>query len=194
MTDAATAVIAAAGESRAAVLGISMGGLIAQELALECPDVVASLILVATSAGRPHITGDPEAMAAIMAAASLPADERVALLSPFTYARSTPPELMTEDEAVRASQPTREAAYRGQLAAIGNWSRLDDLKRITCPTLVLHGEQDRLISVTSAQLLADAIPGAELTVLPHAAHQLFTDQLDVGAKTVMEFLQRSTTC
>ncbi|MDP9101902.1 MAG: alpha/beta hydrolase [Actinomycetota bacterium] len=192
MVAAAVAVIQASGETRVSVLGISMGGLIAQELTLGHPDLVAHLVLVATGAGMAHTTGDPEAAAAIRSAGSLPSDERLAFILPFTYARETPQALMKEDEAVRALQPTSELAYQRQLAAVVPWDRLSDLATIGCPTLVLHGEQDRLISVASAEVLRDAIPGAQLTVLPRAGHQLFTDQPDAGSQAVLTFLKDST--
>ncbi len=189
MADAAVAVIAAAGEPSTAVLGMSAGGLIAQELTLEHPELVSSLILVATHAGAQYMRGDPEAFAAIASAGALPALERVAYLAPFTYASSTPPERAAEDEAVRALQPTDQAGYQGQLAAAMPWSRLDDLQTVSCPTLVLHGEQDRLVAVSCGRQLADTIPGARLTVLPDAAHQLFTDQPESAARVVLDFLK-----
>lgn len=192
MADAAAAVITASGETAVAVLGISAGGLIAQQLTLEHPDLVLALILVSTHAGAAHLTGDPEAFAAIASAGTLPAAERVAFLAPFTYAGATPPERAAEDEAVRNRHASSQAGYEGQLAAAMPWSRLQDLTKIGCPTLVLHGGQDRLVSPSCGQLLADTIPGAQFTVLPDAAHQLFTDQPDAAAQVVLRFLQATT--
>ena len=192
MADAAAAVIEASGESTVTVLGISMGGMIAQQLTLEYPELVSGLVLVATHAGMAHATGDPEAAAAIMSAGSLSGEERYEFIAPFAHARSTPPGRIAEDSAVRARQPTSEAGYQGQLIAAAGWERLADLKAIGCPTLVLHGDEDRLISVSSAETLTNAIPGARLTILPECGHQLFTDQTELGAQVVLDFLDNPT--
>ena len=71
------------------------------------------------------------------------------------------------------------------------WARLHDLKTITCPTLVLHGEQDRIVWFSCGQLLAGTIPGARMTLLPNAGHQLFTDQPEAGSQVVLDFLKKA---
>jgi len=187
MAAAAAAVLEAAGEPRSAVLGISMGGMIAQELVLERPDLVSSLILVATHAGMAYTNGDPEAAETIRAAGALPPEERYAIIARFAHAPSTPQTRIDEDAAVRATSPTSQAGYDGQLAAAIPWSRLDELSGISCPTLVLHGAHDRMVGPSS--LLSDTIPGAQWIVLPDAGHQLFTDAPDEGAQVVLQFLK-----
>jgi len=188
LADAAAAVIRASGEPAVHVLGISLGGLIAQQLALEYPQLVVSLTLVSTHAGMGHATGDPEASAAIASAGSLAGDARYEFLAQFAHAPTTPAARIAEDSAVRAQLPTSEEGYQNQLLAARGFDRIDELQRLTLPTFVLHGAVDRMISVESGRKLADHIPGARLTVLPDCGHQLFTDQPAAGAEAVLDFL------
>ena len=121
---------------------------------------------------------------AIAEAAALPPEDRTRRLAGLTYARSTLQQRIDEDMAVRAQHPTSEEGYRDQLAATGHWERLHELGEINCPTLILHGEQDQLVSVENAQQLSRAIPHTQLTVLAYAAPPLFTDQPEQAARIV----------
>jgi 3-oxoadipate enol-lactonase len=188
MAEAGAAVLEAAGETSVAVLGISLGGMIAEELTLNHPTLVNHLILVSTHAGLHHVEGDPVVMAALTDSAEMEPDERTELLLSFTYAKATPKEKWLEDAAVRAQQPTSPEAYAGQLAAAGPWDRIDDLRTITAPTLILHGVEDRMVPLSGPQVLADTIPGSRMIVLQDAGHQLFTDKPDEGANQVLAFL------
>lgn len=188
LADAVAAVIGATGEPAVHVLGMSMGGLIAQQLTLENPALVASLTLVSTHAGAPHMTTDQDTLDALAQAAELPPDERNQRLARLVYADTTPGARVDEDMAHRAKHPTSEEGYRNQLAGTTDWERLAALPTISCPTLVLHGEVDRMVSVRNARQLAESIPDAQLTVLRDCGHQLFTDQPETGARTVLDFL------
>ncbi len=191
LSEAVAAVIGAAGEPAVHVLGISLGGLIAQDLTLNHPELITSLTLVSTHAGIPYASSNPGVIEALTSAASLDAEGRYELLSPFTYAPSTPAERVAEDRAVRAQHPTSEEGYNHQLRGVATWERLRELCKIDKPTLVLHGELDRMVLVEGAHLLAKQIPGARLTVLPDCGHQLFTDQPEMGARTVRDFLDEA---
>ena len=189
MAEAGAAVLEAAGESSSAVLGISLGGMIAQELALNHPELVTRLILVSTHPGFARVDTDPAVTAALSDSSELPPDQRTELLLSFTYAAATPKEKWLEDAAVRAELPTSPEGYRGQLAAVNAWERLDDLPQISTPTLVLHGDEDRMVRVASGRMVADAIPESQMTIVPGAGHQLFTDKPEEGAKIVLDFLE-----
>lgn len=190
LADAAVSVLDAAGESSAHVLGMSMGGLIAQQLTLRRPDRVKSLALVSTHAGGPHMTQDQDSIAILQQAQTLAPEERTNLLSDLTYAHASRSE-RDADLAVRAQYPTSEDGYRRQMAATVSWERLSDLHTIECPTLVLHGAQDQLVSVDNARQVASIIPAAELTILEECGHQIFTDQPINGALTVLQFLDEA---
>ncbi len=189
LAGAAAAVAHAAEERRTHVLGISLGGLIAQQLTLEHPELVTSLTLVSTHAGAPHMSNDKASLELIAQISELPEDERTRALTKLVHAATTPAERIEEDLAVRARQPTSAEGYRNQVEGTMSWERLQDVHTISCPTLVLHGDQDRLVSVSNAQQLAQHIPSAQLTVLPDCGHQLFTDQPERGADTVLQFIR-----
>jgi 3-oxoadipate enol-lactonase len=187
----ALGVLDAAGVDRAHVVGHSMGGLIAQELALEAPDRVRSLVLAGTHVGVPHarpseLTAGPQ----LVAAGELPPEERIAALNAMLYAPSTSAALIAEDEAVRAAAPTSVEGYQGQLLGSVAWERLADLPQLAMPTLVLHGALDRIVPVSAGERLAASLPCSELRVLPEAAHALFTDAEADASQAVVEFLCR----
>ena len=189
------AVLDAAGAAPAHVVGHSMGGLIAQELAVTFPGHVRSLVLANTHVGMPHVlslgeagTPDPAVPAALAAAMDVPAAERMELLRPIIYAPDTSPERIAEDEAVRDASPTDTKGFTAQLVGTRSWEQLEGLGRLKVPTLVLQGDLDRMVPLPHAQRLTDAIPGARLQVLEGAGHQLFTDREPESAEAILDFV------
>jgi 3-oxoadipate enol-lactonase len=185
----AAAVLDAAGIQTAHVLGLSMGGLIAQELTLNEPDRVRSLVLASTHVGIPHAgEADPEVATILAQAAKLPTRDRMVSLEPLLYAAGTSRSEIELDHQVRESRPTEESGYLNQLLGASTWERLADLPQIGVPTLVLHGAIDRLVPPAHGRVLAEAIPGARLNLLEGAGHELFTDRENDAAQAVIEFI------
>jgi 3-oxoadipate enol-lactonase len=187
------AVLEAAGEQRAHVVGISMGGMIAQEIALTRPELVASLVLLATHSGAAHATMRPEAMALLQSRSDWTPQEAAEASIPFNYAETTPRASMEEEWAVRLPLVVTETGYINQLTGILTWSSLSRLAELAPPTLIIHGADDALIPVENGQLIAATIPGAELVVLEDANHILTTDQTAAVNDLVLDWLDRHPT-
>jgi pimeloyl-ACP methyl ester carboxylesterase len=187
----AAAVLDAAGVDRAHVFGMSMGGMIAQEFALQYPSRVRSLILGCTSCGaRDGVPAAPEVVAALGARANMTREEAMWVMAPYIYDRSTPRETIAEDFSQRLRATVSTEGYFAQLAGIRAWSgTLSRLPRITAPTLVIHGEADELVPPENGRIIARAIASATLVEIPHASHIFTTDQLDASLDAILSFLK-----
>ena len=193
MADDAVSVLDAAGVDAAHVYGISLGGMIAQELALRYPERVRALVLGATTGGgSAHVPGastaggpnlipaSEDVNAFVRLRAEMTAEHAVWASVPINYARRTRLEggdRIAEDIAQRLRFPVESEYYSAQLAAAhGHDARVEDIR---APTLVVHGEEDVLIPPANGERLAAAIRGAELSMWPGAAHLYFTDEPEI---------------
>ena len=185
------AVLDEAGVGAAHVVGISMGGLMAQELALSSPDRVRSLCLMATHSGIANAALNPDAMEMLQKRATMTPAEAAEASIPFNYAPTTPRVLIEEDWAVRFPLAATNDGYLAQAAGTSQWSGYDRIASITTPTLVVHGEIDRLVPPANGEILAERIPGAELTVVAGANHVLTTDEAEQVSKILLDWLDRN---
>lgn len=151
------------------LLGHSLGGLIAAQLAARQPDRINSLVLV-----------DP---AGVPSGRALPL-EPLALANAMTRIRPRFFALLAAD-ALRWGP---DAMLRGGLYAVGTDIRVD-LASIRTPTLVVWGEHDTLIPRRLAETWRDAIPGAQLTVIPHAAHVPMVENPSAFVHAIFDFLE-----
>jgi 3-oxoadipate enol-lactonase len=181
MADDVAAVIAAAGVGPAIVCGISMGGMVAQEVALRHPALVRGLVLLATWAGVPHVQlPSPTALATLVTLPFRAGRSRgralARLLLPRERVRAAK-ELMSAWPAALAADPTDPRAFFAQLAAAALHTTGFRLKQILCPTVVVCGEEDAIMRMRNAEILAARIPNATLEILPGVAHGIpMTDE------------------
>ena len=188
MASDAAAALDAAGVERAHVFGLSMGGMIAQEFALQYPARVRSLILGCTAPGGPNAVRAEKRVTEILMGIGLGPEEHARAMRPYVYDSSTPLERIEEDLAIRRQWFPKPDAYNAQLQGIFEWEAYSRLQKITAPTLVIHGETDQLVPAGNGELIATRINGAKLVMLPRASHIFTTDQPEASRKAVMDFL------
>jgi 3-oxoadipate enol-lactonase len=192
MASDAAAVLDAAGIKRAHLLGASMGGMIAQEFALQYPERVCSLVLACTACGGPNATqAEPEVIQLLFRREGTPA-ERAEAVVPFIYDASTPRTRIDEDLAKLSEYYATEAGYSAQLQGILAWESYSRLAQIHSPTLVIHGLNDRLVPAPNADLIASRISDAQLVKLPSASHIFMTDQPEAAHQHFLDFLSSQT--
>lgn len=184
------AVMDAAGVQQAHVVGASMGGLIAQELALTAPERVRSLVLACTHPGIANAVMNPDAVAMLGNRGSMTPEQAAEASVPFNYAPTTPRERMEEDWAIRLPLATTPEGYVAQATGTMVWNALPRIESLAVPTLVLHGELDRLVPLENGRILAERIPGAELVTIADANHLFFTDQPERTVEVLTGWLDR----
>jgi pimeloyl-ACP methyl ester carboxylesterase len=187
----AVAVMDAAGIPVATVLGISMGGMISQELTLRHPERVTRLVLGCTHAGGPRAIRAHPAVLRVLASPMV-SEAKLAAMVPIIYHPDTPAERIAFDlQLVRENAP-KLRGYLQQLTAIAVWSSASRLGNIRVPALVIHGDSDLLVPTENARILAQGIPGAKLVIVPRAGHMFPTDQPELTRLELMKFLLPSS--
>jgi pimeloyl-ACP methyl ester carboxylesterase len=177
----AVGLLDALGIERAHVVGVSMGGMIGQELAINHPERVLSLCSIMSTTGD-RAVGQPshEALAAILSPGGADREQSIERgVSVLRVIGSPAPELAVTDEwryqrtAAAYDRAYRPAGGARQFAAIvASPDRTQGLGKLSIPVLVMHGDQDQLINMSGGEATAAAVPGAELIVFPGLGHDL----------------------
>jgi 3-oxoadipate enol-lactonase len=184
----AAAVLDAAGVTSAHVFGVSMGGMIAQEFALQFPARTQSLILGCTSPGGPSAVRAESKVIDVLLVRAMTIEQAREAILPYIYDAGTPKEKIVEDVTLRLPWLPSPEAYRSQLQAILSWEGYSRIAQITAPTLVIHGRSDALVPPGNGELIARRIPGAKFVLLENAGHLFLTDQTQPAHQEIFEFL------
>jgi 3-oxoadipate enol-lactonase len=175
MAEDAMAVLDEVGIDQTYLFGISMGGMIAQELALNHPERVKKLILVATSPGRPASI-PPDASVLSEMFAPVPSESVEEGLARFLGKLMGPGfaeqnwDLLLRTARARVRHGSNSESFSRQWQAILGFSAWDRLPKLDVPTLIIHGRADPLVPFGNGELLASRITGAELVALDGVGH------------------------
>jgi 3-oxoadipate enol-lactonase len=198
MADDASNLLKALGIAKAKVYGVSMGGMIAQELTLRHPDQVVKVVLGCTMAGGPDAKmAAPEVGAKLVEGTKLIGtnpeegfDIILPLLYPEEFARAHPEIKTMMIAGMKMMPPTPTESVDRTIAGIMTFNAFDRLGQIKCPVLIVHGDQDLLIPAENAHLIKSRIPHAELMMIPNAGHA-FQAADPVGIhQRIVQFLKK----
>jgi pimeloyl-ACP methyl ester carboxylesterase len=191
----AVAVLDHAKIDRAHVMGVSMGGMIAQEFALNHPTRLRGLVLGCTLCGFAHgVVGDPEALGALQVKPAEPLAPQIerlfAACCAKTFVASAHGQAVLKERVVEVMNYPMTPLHTYQLhwAAIGGFETFDRLPQIKAPTLVITGTSDLLVPDANSDIIKERIPGARTYKIPGAGHVFFWEAPEATAEAVGEFL------
>jgi 3-oxoadipate enol-lactonase len=196
MADDVLAVLDHAGIQQASLVGTSLGGMIAQELALAHPERVDKLVLVATIPGGPRSRPMPLPTTYLFAWAPFMTSQ--AKLQQFVHATLGPETLRRRPKVARRlaarklAHPQSQHAWRAQTEAGMLFNPLGRQRRITQPTLVVQGTADQMVAPDNAEVLASLLPDARVQRFHGAGHLLYWEQPKRFVRIVTDFLDPAT--
>lgn len=193
MAEDAAGLLRELGIPQAHVLGISMGGMIAQELALNQPQRVQGLVLGCTTCGFAHgAPPRPEVMAGGGQAGTQTPQEHIrqlllAAVTPDFVDRAEPAFWAWVTGAWLAA-PTPWETMGRHFTAIQSFDTYDRLPEMQTPTLIIHGDRDLMIPVENAEVLRQRIPSSQVRIVPGVGHLFFWEKPQEAAQAIMQFL------
>ena len=172
------------------VFGVSLGGVVAQQLAHQAPHRVRGLVLAATAPGVGGMPGAPSALLGLATPRRYRDVEHYLQIAGRIYggmARTDPHQLL--HTVLGRVRPPSVIGYVGQLYAIAGWTSMPWLHTLRQPTLVLAGDDDPIIPLVNGRILAWRIPGAKLHVVRGGGHLFILERPAEMAGLVTSFLE-----
>jgi poly(3-hydroxyoctanoate) depolymerase len=193
VADLAVAVLDGLGVESADVVGYSYGGAVAQQLAFDSPERVDRLVLAATNCGVGAVPGSYAAMACLATPLRYYSPTYFDRNAAALYGGMTGRDLSMRRRmmAERHRHPPSAYGYSMQLMGAMGWSSLPFLTRIPHDTLVISGDDDPLIPIVNAELLARRIPRARLEIVRRSGHLFLWDEAKRLSIRVAKFLDAS---
>jgi poly(3-hydroxyalkanoate) depolymerase len=185
----------ALGYDRVDVLGVSFGGILAQQLAHQAPKRVRRLVLAATAAGVPllgGVPGSPRALLALATPRRYHSPDYYRRIAGTLYGGEArrDPDAVLHGSIARFSEAPSLGGYLGQLYAISFWTGLPWLWRLRQHTLVLVGDDDPIVPVVNGKILTRVIPHARLEIIRGGGHLFLLERPTEIAALVADFLKR----
>jgi poly(3-hydroxyoctanoate) depolymerase len=174
--------------ARAHVLGISFGGLLAQEVARRSPERVLSLVLAATGPGLGGPPGKVSALVHLLTPLRHMSAAYASAVAGDLYGGRARAEPQRYESLLHHGPPPSWCGYIGQLYSVAGWSSIPWLRRLRPRTLVLVGDDDPIVRLANGQILAALIPDARLEVVRGGGHLFMLDEAEGMAALVDAFL------
>lgn len=199
MAGDALAVLDAVGAAKAHVMGLSLGGMIVQRLAIDHPDRLLSMTSAMSRTGESD-SGQTAAVALglLLARPARSREEYIESHLKGLAVYGSKPEWIDEDEARERAGASYDRCFcpegrrRQMAAAMADGSRADELRGVTVPTLVLHGSRDTLIDPSGGRRTAELIPGARYVEIDGLGHDYPPAVWDLWVATWSDFVQGIT--
>jgi len=177
------------------IFGVSMGGGIAQHLALDYPEKVISLILGCTSPGGPNSVSSEDALSTISPEISqaLSPEESVRSMLSIGFTKKfieNNPTFIEELVAQRIQNPPNSIGRARQYEAINTHDTYERLSDIKTPTLVVAGDEDVLVNPENSHILASRIPNSKLVILKELGHSFILEAPEKSSKVIIDFLKQ----
>jgi pimeloyl-ACP methyl ester carboxylesterase len=186
----AASVLDAAGLERTHVLGTSLGGMVALQLALDHSERIDRLVLACTTPGGPGAAPMPERTVRLMAEApTLPMEVALRRFVENAFGPHPDHELVDRIMAHRLATAQAPAAWAAQAAAGATFDVWQRVGEIRAPTLLLTGDADAVVNPRNSELLAERIPGARLEVFAGGGHLFFWEKPERFVEAVTGFLR-----
>jgi poly(3-hydroxyoctanoate) depolymerase len=178
------------GEEQVDVLGVSFGGVLAQQLAHQAPDRVRRLVLAATGAGLGGVPGSPRVLFALATPRRYHQPDYFRRIAGTVYggAARQDPDAMLHGSLARFAHAPSTRGYLAQLYAIAGWSSLPWLWRLSQPTLVIAGDDDPIVPLVNGRMLHRLIPDARLHVVAGGGHLFLLERPTEMAALVTDFV------
>lgn len=178
------------GRDRVDVLGYSLGGVVAQELAHRAPDRVNRLVLCATTPGLPSVPPNPLVAALMLTPARYWNRQLAELILPIIAGGRTARDKSALEARLeeRLARPPSAVGYLYQLFALSGWSSHAWIGGLRHPALVVHGDRDPVVPLANGRYLAEALPHGRLEVIPGAGHLVLLDDPASAAPAIERFL------
>lgn len=195
LADDAYEILNILGVTKAHILGVSMGGFIAQEFSLKYPEMVDKLILCSTSFGGPNIIPIPQETLEVM----LKGGGELANNEEAKFATSTALNKDTIEKnsdiidwiiSSKAKNPQPRYAYHRQLMAGASFNKEQEIHDIQAETLILAGRGDRVVPYENAYMIHEKIPSSTVEIIENGGHVFFMEEPETTNETIINFLSK----